>query len=65
MSTKPNPYERPQSDHPDLIIVKGDTEEWKSYKIEYLLNKCQCKYGWKIIIKYLVKWKGYSSEFDK
>ena len=25
-STEPDPYERPQSDHPDTVIVDGDTD---------------------------------------
>jgi len=35
-----DPYERPQPDYPDAVIVNGDTEEWKSYEIKQLIDKC-------------------------
>ena len=64
-STEPDPYERPQPDHPDTVIVDGDTDNWKSYEIERLIDKRLRKYGRKTIIEYLVRWKGYGSEFDQ
>jgi hypothetical protein len=35
----PDPYERPLPDHPDAIVVDGDTEEWRSYEIDRLIDK--------------------------
>lgn len=60
-----DPYGRPRPDHPDAIVVDGDTEEWKSYEIERVLDKRERRYGRKTVIEYLVRWKGYGSEFDQ
>ena len=52
--SEPNPYEWPQPDHLDAVMVNSDMEEWRSYEIEWLLDKCQCKYAQKSVTKYLV-----------
>ena len=62
-----NFYKWSHNDH--LSSVKEDQnidDEWKSFYIEKLLDHCfhHYKHG-KQIIKYLVKWTDYESEFNE
>ena len=59
-------YDRSHSSHSNAILVEDDTEEWSSYKIEKLIDKC---FQWyernSLIKKYLIRWKRYESEYNK
>ena len=59
-----DPFWRPMPDHPSLVFVKGDTEEFKSYIIERLLNKRVRPQGKGQTVEYLVRCQGYGPEFD-
>ena len=45
--------------------VQGDTDEWKPYELERLVNKRIVRYDGKAIIEYLAKYKGYSSAHNE
>ena len=43
-------------DHPEAVFIEGDIEEFKSYKIERLLNKRVRRIGrGKQIVEYLIR----------
>ena len=60
-------YNQSYNDH--SLLMKEDhniDDEWKSFYIEKLLDHHCCHYKCdKKIIKYLVKWTGYRSEFNE
>lgn len=56
-----DPYERPHPEHPGTVFVEGDTDQWKSYELDRVLDHRMTKKG---RIQYLVRWKGYGPEFD-
>ena len=45
--------------------MKGDTNNYKSYKLQSLLNKRIRRRDKSYSIKYLARWKGYSPEYDQ
>ena len=54
---------RPQ--HPTSVFVEGDTDRYKSFEIDRLLNKRTIRKGRGLAIEYLVRWTGYSSEWNR
>ena len=60
-----DPYQRPRPDYPDSIEIDGDTEEWKSWEVDRLLNKRQVTKGRGVATEYLVRWKGWGSAYDQ
>ena len=52
-------------DYPLFVFVKGDIDVLKFYEIDRLFNKKIFRKGKGMVIKYLIKWKGYKSEFDR
>ena len=60
-----DPFGQPQPDHPDSVFVKGNTDDYKSFEIERLLNKRITRWGCCEKVQYLVRWKGYGPEFDR
>ena len=32
-------YSRPHADYPDSVFIQGDTNEWKSFEVERLVDK--------------------------
>ena len=57
-------FNRPWSSHPDAVYVEGDTDEYKSFVIEKLIDKSVqiiCK---KSQIKYLVCWLEYEPKYN-
>lgn len=58
-------YKRSRPNHPDTIYVDGDTEAYKSYEIDRLLNRKVIRKGRNSITQYLVRWKGYEPEYDQ
>lgn len=61
----PDPFSRPVPEHPDSVYVEGDTDEFKSWVVESLLNKRTIRRGKGLSIEYLVRWRGYGPEFDQ
>jgi hypothetical protein len=57
-----DPYNRPRPEHPDSVFVEGDTEYYKSWEIEKIIDKQVSPTG---RIRYLVRWKGYGPEDDQ
>ena len=45
-------------------IVDGDTDDYKSFEIERLLDKRTVRRGRGLSVQYLVRWKGYGPESD-
>ena len=52
----PDPYERPVPEEPDSVYVEGDTDAYKSWEVEKVLDKEGDRY--------LVRWKGWNSAHD-
>ena len=71
LSFSKNFYKHQYNEHFVLIkeneVKKNNLDkEWKSFYIEKLLNQCLCCYRCdKKIIKYLIKWTEYRSEFNE
>jgi hypothetical protein len=64
-STLDDSYKRLRSNHSEFIFVEEDTETYKFYKIERILNKRTRQYENIKIDQYLIRWKEYESEFDE
>lgn len=47
------------------MFVKGNTNNFKSFEVERLLNKQQVKKSKGQAIEYLVCWKGYGLKWDR
>ena len=62
-----DPFQRPRPDHPDSVHVDGDTDTYKSWELERLLNKRQVRVGRSatLVTQYLARWKGYGPEDDE
>ena len=63
-----DPYSRPTDDGKDVepVIQEGDTEEWKSWEIEKLVDKRTIRYGkGKSETEYLVQWKGFGPAYNE
>ena len=60
-----DPFNRPIPDKPDSVFVEGDTDEYKSYTVQRLLNKRVRCHGKGHSIKYLVRWQGYGPEYNQ
>jgi hypothetical protein len=63
--SNPDPYGRPQPDHPDSVHVEGDTEEYKSFEVDRLIDKRIVTRRGKKNVEYLIRWKGYGPEYDQ
>ena len=59
-----DPFNRPRPQHPPSVFVEGDTDNWKSYYVERLLNKRVIKRGGRTVTQYLVRWEGYGPQHD-
>jgi hypothetical protein len=60
-----DPFTRPQPSQPSSVSVEGDTETYKSWEIERLLDKRTIRKGRGTSVQYLVRWTGYGPEFDQ
>lgn len=60
-----DPFRRLRSTHPESVFVEGDTEEWKSYEVERIINKRTIKRGRRWFTQYIIRWLGYKPEFDQ
>ena len=54
----------PRPDESPSVFIEGDTEDYKSYYLDRILNKRVIKKGRGYATEYLVKWKGYGPEHD-
>ena len=61
-----DPFHRPRPDNPPSVFVEGDTDNWKSYYVQKLLNRRVIRQGrgGKLVTQYLVRWEGYGPEHD-
>lgn len=50
--------------HPPAVFVKSDTNCFKSFEINCLLNKRTMKWGKSLTVEYLICWAGYKPEWD-
>ena len=57
-------FNHSQSSHSDVIYMKEDTDEYRSYVIKKLINKNIQIICRKSQIKYLICWLDYNSEYD-
>ena len=63
-----DPYNRPTDDGKEVqpVIEEGDTEEWRSWEIEKLVDKRTIRYGkGKPETEYLVQWKGFGPAYNE
>lgn len=60
-----DPFDRPRPDEPDSVFVEGDTEDFKSFEVERLINKRIITKGRGVSTQYLVRWKGYGPQYDQ
>lgn len=60
-----NPFRRPRPHHLPAVFFDGDTDSFKSFVIDRLLNKRTIKRGKGLTIEYLVRWTGYGPEWDR
>lgn len=58
-------FDRPLSQKPDSVFVEGDTDEYKFYEIDRLLNKRVRRRGKGYSTDYLLRWQGYGLEYDQ
>lgn len=56
-----DPYKRPHPDEPPPVFVDGDTNNYKSYEVERIMDKRVSPKG---LVRYLIRWKGYGPEED-
>jgi hypothetical protein len=63
--TSDDSYKSFRSNHSDFVFVKRDTETYKFYEIERVLNKKTRQYERIKMNQYLIRWKKYESEFDE
>lgn len=50
-----DPFDRSRPNHPPSVFVKGDTEFFKSYEIDRILNKRTMRKGRGMTTEYLIK----------
>ena len=62
ISSTENSFNRSRSNHFDFVFVKDDTNLVKSYEISHIVRRRSTK---KRGSKYLVRWKGYESQYDE
>ena len=60
-----DPYGRPVPDQPGSVYVEGDTDEYKSWEVERILNKRVIRKGRGFATQYLIRWLGYGPEYDQ
>lgn len=62
-----DPYIRsqPRPNEPPPVFVEGDTDEYKSWELDRIINKRVIAKGRGFATEYLIKWKGYGPEHDK
>jgi hypothetical protein len=61
-----DPFGRPPFGTQEPIEgTEGDSEEWKSWELERIVDKRFTKYGNKNNLEYLVKYKGYGNEWNE
>lgn len=62
-----DPYQRPidNGEAVEPVEQDGDTEEWKSWEIDLLIDKRMVRRGQKKMIQYLVRWKGFGPAYDE
>ena len=58
-------YERFRSHYFDFIEIEDDTNQYKFYEIEKLIDKRIKRYNKILVTQYLVKWIDYESKFDE
>ena len=58
-------YQRLRLHHSNSVEMKKDTNEYRFYEIDKLVNKRTRKYNKTLIIQYLVRWIDYEFEFDE
>ena len=64
-SLETDPFDRPRPNYPPSVFVEGDTELFKFYEIDRILNKRTIRKGRGIATEYLLKWKEYGLEYDR
>lgn len=60
-----DPFHHPHPQQPPSVFVEGDTHNHKSFEVDCLLNKQMVRKGKGLAIKYIVRWTGYSLEWDR
>ena len=58
-------FQRPRPTQLPSVYVDDNTNIYKSFEVEQLLNKRMVNRGYGHSFKYLVRWKGYRPEWDR
>ena len=64
-SVEVDSYERSRFHYFDFIEIEDDTNQYKSYEIEKLIDKRIKRYNKTLMTQYLVRWIDYESKFDE
>lgn len=61
-----DPYERPIPDAREPVEgIDGDSDEWKSYELERIVDKRYTNYGKRKNLEYLVKFAGWGNQWNE
>ena len=64
-SSQPNSYSRSRPNYFAFVEIEGNTDDWKSYTVERIVNKRLRKFERITVTQYMIKWLNYESEFNE
>ena len=64
-SSQPDSYSRPRPNYPVSVEVEENTDDWKSYIVERIVDKRLRKFERITVTQYNIKWSSYEPEFNE
>ena len=64
-SNEKDSYRRLRSDYSNFVEIEGDTDDWRFYTMEKIIDKRLKKFGRITVTQYMVKWLGYGPEYNE